>query len=384
MAKGDHSRAESAITNQGGTMQNTQNNMVGSLQGTQRYMTDSYNQGRGMNLGTYDDIMSRYNSLYNNPFGDVNGQGGLGDGSGGGNMPGYGEQRGIYSNLANNGGGYTWDPMFRGAMQNAIGGYQNFADTGGFSDQDLTNIRARSIAPIRGMYSNAQNELARSRSLGGASPNYAAALARMTREQGNLGADAATNAEAGIAQMVQQGKLAGLGGLSSTGAAGQGLSTNIDELNARMKLAGLEGMMGVDDRLGAQAAASAAAANANAQDMYRARMGILGGMTDLYGTNPALINVTGNQLLGADQNLLSAQGLQNQGSLGTMSATQGLANIPGDFSQAMGNIGSVVGLGSSVIGGFGGLGGYGGGGSYVPLGGGNPYSGATTAGADRR
>ena len=355
MAKGDHGRAENALSTQGTRMQDGQNSMMNSLNNTQGGMQNRYDQGSQMNLTSYDDIMGKYNSLYNNPFGTGEGVGPGGSG-GGAAMPGYGEQRGIYSNLANNGGGYGWDPGFRGAMDNSIAGYQNFADTGGFSGSDISNIRARSIAPIRGVYGNAQNELSRSRSLGGSSPNFGAAQSRMAREMGNVTADAATNAEAGIAQMVQQGKLAGLGGLSSTGAAGQGLSTDIDSLNAQMKLAGLQGMMGVDDRLGSQASSANAAAGQSAEDLFRARMGILGGQTDLFGTTPAYTNTTGNQLLGSGQNLLAGQGLQNQLGMGMIQGTQGLANIPGNFQQAMGNIGSVAGLVGSVAGGFGGLG----------------------------
>lgn len=353
MAKGDKKKAENALKIQGGIMQNSMNATSNNLNTTRGEMGNSYRQGSGMNLTSYDDIMGKYNELYNNPFG-TNPDGSAAETGGGAasGMPGYGEQRGIYSDLANNGGGYGWDPTMRGAMTNAIGGYQNFADTGGFSSNDLSNIRARSIAPIRGVYGQAQNELSRSRSLGGASPNFAAAQTRMAREMGNMSADAATNAEAGIAQMVQQGKLAGLGGLSSTGAAGQGLSTDIDSLNAQMKLAGLQGMMGVDDRLGAQASAAGAASRASAEDMFRAKMGILSGMTDMYGTNPALLRTTGDHMLQADQNILQGQGLQNQLGMGMIQGTQNAAAIPGNFQQAMGNIGSVAGLVGDIAGGI--------------------------------
>lgn len=361
MAKGDHTRAENALKTQGNTMQTNMDNTRGQLENTQRGMTNTYNQGSQANLDTYGNVMGKYNSLYENPFGtNPDGSGG-GLGSGGGGMPDYGMQRGIYSDLAQNGGGYGWDPMFRGAFDKAIGGYGNFADTGGFSDQNIQDIRARSLAPLRATYGNAQNDLDRSRSLTGGGANYAAAKAKMSRELGYGLADAGTNAEAQIAQMVQQGKLAGLQGLTSAGTAGQGLSTDIDSLNAQMKLAGLTGMTGIDDRLGAQASAAGARSDANAQDMFKARMGILGGMQDMYGTNPALLNVSGNQLLNSDQNLLTGQQLQNQIGIGMINGTQNLANIPGNFQGTMQDVGNFArnlgGMVSPFMGGFGNLGG---------------------------
>jgi len=341
MAKGDHQRMEDQIGSQSKQITAGQQTNNTALSSANEGFQNSYNQGSGVNLGTYNDMMGKYNDLYNNPFGNVNGVGGgeLGAG-GGGAMPGYGEQRGIYSNLANNGGGYGWDAGMRGAMDKSIAGYGNFADTGGFSNQNLTDIRARSLAPIRGVYSNAQNELSRSRSLGGASPNFAAAQARMAREMGHTTADAATNAEAGIAEMVQQGKLAGLSGLSQTGAAGQGLSTNIDQLNAQMKLAGLSGLMNFDNQLCSQAASAGARSDQNAMDYYKARMGALGGMNDLYGTNPALLSVTGNQLLQSGQNMLGNQQNQNQGSQILLGGQNMLSNTQGNWGAAMDNIGS--------------------------------------------
>lgn len=122
-------------------------------------------------------------------------------------------QTGSSSNPMNGQGGIVGQTMRD--YGNIMGKYEGFAKTGGFSEQDLANIRARSISPIRSVYSNAHRELDRSRSLqGGYSPGYTTALGRFAREQGQLTSDATTNAEAGIAQMVQQGKLAGMGGMA--------------------------------------------------------------------------------------------------------------------------------------------------------------------------
>lgn len=122
--------------------------------------------------------------------------------------------------------------------------YGEFAKTGGFSPEDLANIRARSSSGIRSVYSSAQQGLNRQKALqGGYSPNYTAATAKMAREQSQGVSDASRNTEAGIAEMVQRGRLAGIGGMGNT----------------------------------------------------------VGGMAGMYGSTPGLANMFGNQALGQQQ-----------------------------------------------------------------------------------
>ena len=415
MAKGDAQRAQNMINRQEVTGQNALNRMGSNFYDANRTFGANYAMGSGMNLNSYDDIMRNYSSMFQNPFNPQTGGGGGGFGGGGGGggqdyqsqfmqmagpdltpqrliqmegqlgqqgiqvlrnaagvagkirlpngqivdvirsaglgggtgatqwdtgMGGGGQEFGggpaydIYRQLAEGGGGYGWDPEFRGALSRAIGGYGNFAETGGFSDQDLQDIRARAISPVRSVYSRMQSELGRNRALQPFSPNFAAASAKMAREQSYNIADMMQNANAGIAQMVQQGKLAGLGGLTGAGLGGQGASTNIDSLNARMKLAGLEGLQGYDFA------------------GLQARLGALGGMTNLYGTTPGLANTFGNQVLQSQQNLLGLGGLQNQ-LAGTLIGGQlGRAQIPGNWQQAMSNIGAGLGIGGRILGGI--------------------------------
>lgn len=110
-----------------------------------------------------------------------------------------------------------------GGQPSAFAGFQQFAQTGGFSPEDLANIRARALSPVRAVYANAQREVNRQRALqGGYSPGFNVLQARMAREQGQEISDQATNAEASIAEMVQKGKLAGLQGMASTEGSGGG------------------------------------------------------------------------------------------------------------------------------------------------------------------
>src|SRR5215510_1179216 len=105
----------------------------------------------------------------------------------------------------------------------ALAGFSDFAKTGGFSPEDLRNIRARAVSPVRAVYANAQRNVDRQKALqGGYSPGFGVLQARMAREQGQGISDAATNAEAGIAEMVQKGKLAGLQGLAQYGGTDTG------------------------------------------------------------------------------------------------------------------------------------------------------------------
>ena len=310
MAKGDARRMRNEINSAKDTSQTGQYQMMNNLYGQNNQFMNNYNQGVGTNMMDYNNIMNNY------------------QGMAGGNFQGS--------------GGASWDPTFRGALDKSISGYGNFADTGGFSGQDLSDLRARAISPNRAVYANAQAGLDRSRNLQGGSPNYAAAASRMAREQGYNQGDLTTNANAGIAQMVQQGKLAGLGGLTSAGGTGQGLSNQISDINN----------------------------NASYQNNLT-RLGAMNGMTSLYGTTPGLANTFGNQVLQSGNQLLQGQGLQNQLNQMLIQGRLGNASIPGNYMTALGNVNSTIDTaknGMSLVGGM--MGGFGmGGGAASTIGG---------------
>lgn len=262
-------------------------NLTSNLYDANKQFTSNYNTGVEKNLRSYDDIMNSYQQF-------------LGRGSG------------------------------NAATSAAIGGFSDMANTGGLSEQDKMDMRARAIAPTRSIYDRGQQEVSRQRSLqGGYSPNATAALAKMSREQSYNISDINTNVNAGIAEMVARNKLAGLSGLGSVGS----------------ELSG--------------------------QDI-QAQLGAMGGMSNLYGTSPGLAGMFGDQVLSSQNNLLQGQGLQNNLSQILMNARSQNAQIPGNFQQAMGNINSVVGLGSRIAGGLVGLGGFG---SGIPGYGGNDPAG---------
>lgn len=330
MAKGDSAQASSMVNN----AQSRNNQLYNS-------MYNNYGAGVSRDLPTYDSLLGNYNNFLGgrNPAGGVGGTPSSGVGGYSGNAQNdisaaeqklgwsgnFNQYRGQTDKLAAalgpgwkgggakaddwlqdpNGQGYDvitsgGQPSFaldntgQGGQQQsniqAIPGWQNFAETGGFTPQSIQDIRARSVAPIRAGYQYAADEMARNRALGGNySPNFNASMAKMARDQGYATSDAMTNADAAIAQLKQQGQLYGLSGLTN------------------------------------------------------AQLGAMNAMTNLYGTNPGLSQTFGNQALGAG----------NQG-INLIDALVRSSQIPSKFNQIAGNASTAGNLLKGLLGGSGG------------------------------
>src|SRR5215471_1782419 len=207
-------------------------------------LTPSMTRGTGANDVQYytDQAMNTGGGTQGNMgyWADRIGKDAGGGGSGGGMwsfgtapaFPGFNSPAYQYfQQFAQNGGNVGFDPEAQGAISSALGHYGDFANTGGFSPQDLADMRARAISPTRSIYASAQQNLNRSRALQPYSPNYAAASAKMAREQSQQISDANVNANAAIAQAVQQGKEFGTSGLSSTGLSEGQIKAAIDQFN---------------------------------------------------------------------------------------------------------------------------------------------------------
>jgi hypothetical protein len=226
-----------------------------------------------------------------------------------------------------------------GAIGKAIDTYSNFADTGGFSPEDINNIRARAVAPIRSINDRTNQEIQRQSAIRGTaySPNTTAALAKANRDSAYATGDVSTNAEAMIAQLMQQGKLYGAGGLASTGLANQSNDTS----NRGLDLSAINSATG------------------------NTLQG-LAGKTSLYGTTPGLTNTFGNQLLTSSGQGLTGVGLDNQLVQSIINGQLGKSNVPGDFQSAVGNIGSIGSLIGNGIGAIAGI-------PKAPTGGSSPF-----------
>lgn len=209
-----------------------------------------------------------------------------------------------------------------GALGGALSGYSNFAQTGGYTPQALQSIRDQAVAANQAAYKTAQSNLNQNREIQQFSPNYAAATTNLARNMGYTNSNAMNQANSNIAQMVNQGQLAGLSGMTGVGAL-----------------------------------------NNQAQGMnLQAMLGALGGNTSLYGATPGMGSTYGNQLLGSSNQMLGSQSTQNQLSQGLMNAQLGESSVPGDTAATMQNISSILGPVSGFLSPFGNL--FSGGGGY--------------------
>lgn len=194
---------------------------------------------------------------------------------------------------------YERDPETTGR---AISGYTDFADTGGYSPQDIQELRARGISPVRAAYGNSMMQLDRQRSLqGGYSPNFTAATAQMQRELPQQLANATTNVNAGLAESIRSGKLAGLGGLTGIGGM---------ETGARMQ-AGMANQ-GADlqaQNLTEQSLSAHDTRKLSAQDLLGRSIDMERG---LYGTSPGATATFGDQAQRAYQQRLQLEQLRGQ------------------------------------------------------------------------
>jgi hypothetical protein len=240
--------------------------------------------------GDYDRIMQGYQQQYN-----------------AGN-PEYGNIMSRYQQLLNqqqNGPShatYGETSQFNEAFNNA----RELARTGGLSDSDQSNLRARGVSPIRAAYQNASRNMERQARLGGGrSANYNAAASRMAREQSESMAGAMNNVNAGIAEMVQRGRLTAAPIMGNLGNSSSERMNQVRMFNANADNRHGENMGSL---LGGMAQLSSSEA--------MRRMQALQGQTSLYGTTPALVNTFGQQVAqntGLTQNAARNSGVVRRG-----------------------------------------------------------------------
>lgn len=206
----------------------------------------------------------------------------------------YDEIMGRFRNIYDTGGNNAqFSPIRYDKSQdttNALAELQDLSHTGGLSGADQQNLRARGMSPIRSMYATAQRDMNRNRRLqGGYSPNFGAVTAKMTRDQSSLIADQMDKVNANIAQMVQSGRLSAAPNYASAAQRESELKHDVSKFNA-------EGMF-----------------NASLQK-NRDKLGAAQGMSNLYGTTPALANLYGNQAqnTASFQNQVKQQNIQNK------------------------------------------------------------------------
>lgn len=240
--------------------------------------------------GDYDEIMRGYRNILNSPN----------NGAGGDIMARYQQLlQGMQGGPSTATYGETEE------FRNAYRRLNELAETGGLSASEQADLRSRGTSPIRAVYANAQRNMDRNRRLSGGSANYNASASRMAREQSQGMADAMTNVNAGIAEMVQRGRLSAAPEL---GRLGEGSSQRMNQV----------GMFNADARNRYNrdmADILASMGSFNSQDANR-RAQALQGMTSLYGTTPALVNEFGNQVARNTQMNNQAMSMQRRPRMG--------------------------------------------------------------------
>lgn len=232
---------------------------------------DAYGSAMKGQSDDYTDIMNRFRNIYNNPNDN------MGVGFNGGNFQ-----------LDITAPAYRESPEYKKAITN-LG---ELSTTGGYSAGDIANLRARAVSPVRSVYGNATRNLNRQRSLqGGYSPNFSAATTKMARDMSGQMSSALTNANAGIAQNVAQNRIATSVPYASATAGEQANRNDFEQRNAEMR--NRYGFENMQERV------------RQFQIPQQMKLSALQGMTNLYGTTPAVGALT-------QRGALSMAELQNQ------------------------------------------------------------------------
>lgn len=217
-------------------------------------------------------------------------------------------------------------------MEEAFGGYRNFMNTGGLSDVDQANLRARGISPIRAVYANSINEMERQKNLaGGYSPNFNAAAARMRSGTSQQIADQVQNVNAAIAEMVQKGKMFGTEGMGNLSVQDTrfGQDAQHANLNAALEIA--------------------------RNNLIDPRFQALNAQASLYGATPGLARTFGDMTDRSIGNWLQAEGLNQNVGQQRIGGQMQVASVPSNFETGFGRVGQGLQMAGGVAGAFMGL-----------------------------
>lgn len=194
-------------------------------------------------------------------------------------------------------------------LQGALTNLSSLSATGGYSDQDIQDLRARGVGPIRSIYQTAQRNLDRTKSLqGGYSPNYTAASAKMAREQSEEVGNAVQNVNAGIANSVAANKLSASGSYATLAAAENARKIEIQQANAElMREIAAFNANAINSANQFNAAGRLNTQNMNLQNLFRGAEG----MANLYSSSPGLVNTFGSQVAQAANSNQNQQQINN-------------------------------------------------------------------------
>lgn len=127
-------------------------------------------------------------------------------------------------------------------MQRMRGGgvFDEFAKTGGLSDADVSNLRARGTSAIPAYYGAIRDKFNQQNLISGAAPSYSSSLSRIARDQSRGASDAALNTELGITDTRNRGRQWGAGAMSDAEA-------KLADLTSANKRFGISGGAGYEN-----------------------------------------------------------------------------------------------------------------------------------------
>ena len=200
---------------------------------------------------------------------------------------------------------YQEDYRVKGSLSNL----QDLSQTGGYSQSGIADLRARGVSPVRSIYASANRNLARAKGLsGGYSPNFGALTAKMAREMSDQIANKLTDVNAGIAQNVASNRLQVAPQYAGAAQNANAARTSAEQQNA--------GTVNQANQFNAAGQADTSKFNASAfMDAQRTNrgneLGAIQGMTNLYGTTPALTSLFGQQVSDANRMGQNQQQIDN-------------------------------------------------------------------------
>lgn len=268
----------------------------------------------------FNDVMSGYKDL-----------GGMSFGGGVSNRPDFGRYESQFGDIFKTGG---VDEENKKRIRGG-GVFDEYAKTGGYSDADKSNIRARGARTVPAFYDALRSKMSQQAAISGGGPSYNSSLQRMARDQSRGVNEAQSDTEFNIMDRVNEGRRWGSSSMSS---AEQGLA----ELISRNKLGASEGglraaMGGGDFDLRNRGL------DLQGQGLgLQAKLGSLGGMSNMYGNSQDEISDLLRIILGAQ----GQRGSLMNSNFNTRNNTKGSSGQVADFlTQFMNNLGTAYGSG---------------------------------------
>jgi len=189
------------------------------------------------------------------------------------------------------GGGGSYNPLqWANARENeALAGYRNLRDTGGWDPSQMADFRARASSGQGGFFEGLKNQLSAAQA-GGGSVGYGSQMAKLARDAGRSLGESQLGAETDLQGQIRSAKERGLGGVGTYDTEFMGNQQRVEGLRNQ-------------EIQNANAAASAAAGRrgAAADDAFRNRMAILGERRGLRGESGSDLPYFDRQLAGMGQ-----------------------------------------------------------------------------------